>query len=83
MLYLYCIAYEVTLAFTQFGKYVYLQKQKYFCIESITLQSLLYSYSTLEEPLPRSSMDCKGMNYEKFQFALEIRKKEARTTEIA
>lgn len=39
---IYTALLEVTLAFKQFGKYVYLQKQKYFCIESITLSSLCY-----------------------------------------
>lgn len=47
-----------------------------------SLQTLLYSFSALEELVPNSSVNCKGKNHDTFWFALKTRK-EVRTIEIA
>lgn len=47
-----------------------MERKKSFCTESVTLQPLLYSFSTLEELLPNSSVNCKGKNHDTLETSL-------------
>lgn len=57
-------------------------KKKFLHRKHNSFQISLYSFSTLEELLPNSSVNCKGKNHDTLWFALETRK-EVRTIEIA